>query len=218
MSNKTVVIISGGMDSVTLLYYMKNLLKYETYALTFDYGQRHRKEIESAVYNCNMLGIEHKVVDVSGVSQLLQGSALTSDIAVPEGHYAEESMKLTIVPNRNMIMLSMAIGYAVSIEADSVAYAAHSGDHAIYPDCRPEFVDAMNTVASVANYHQVKVQTPFIGMSKGDIAVIGKNLGVPFEHTWTCYKGEDKPCKKCGACVERIEAMVYAGVNDVQYA
>lgn len=209
--SKIVVIFSGGMDSTTLLYKMHKE-ENEIYALSFNYGQKHSKELEFAKKTCEKLNINHKIVDITSINQLLQGSSLTSDIEVPEGHYEEEIMKSTVVPNRNMIFLSLAIGYAVSIGSNKVYYAAHSGDHAIYPDCRPEFVEKMNFVSKIANYEPVTIETPFLNIDKGDIAIIGKELGVDFSETWTCYKGKDEPCGKCGACVERKEALEKAGL------
>ena len=155
MSQKVVVIFSGGMDSFTVLNLaVKKGL--EVFALSFNYGQRHKKELDYAASACQSLGVQHKVVDISAINQLIGGSSLTSDIDVAEGHYEEGSMKSTVVPNRNMILLSMAVGYAVSIDANKVYYGAHSGDHAIYPDCRPEFVNKMNDVCAIANYEAVE--------------------------------------------------------------
>lgn len=210
---KVVVIYSGGMDSCTLLHHALNL-GYEVHALSFYYGQRHKKELEYAAAECARLNVTHKVVNVSSINTLMQGSALTSNIDVPEGHYADENMKQTVVPNRNMIMLSMAIAYAVSIDGYAVMFGAHAGDHAIYPDCRGEFIDAMNAVSLIANYTPIRIMAPFIDKDKGDIAILGKSLGVDYSKTWTCYKGLDRPCGKCGACVERAEAMAKAGIVD----
>lgn len=212
--NKTVLIYSGGLDSTVALYLLKSQ-GYDVKALSVDYGQRHKKEIEFAKYHCRKLSIEHQVAGLTGITHLLAGSSQTSpDVAVPDGHYAEESMKLTIVPNRNMIMLSVAIGWAVSQKADSVAYAAHAGDHAIYPDCRPEFAEAMNEAAQLADWHQVSLLRPFVQWSKADIAAEGQRLGVEFELTWSCYKGGLSHCGTCGTCVERREAFTLAGITD----
>ncbi|HAB79167.1 MAG TPA: 7-cyano-7-deazaguanine synthase QueC, partial [Glaciecola sp.] len=160
-----------------------------------------------AKHVCAELGIEHKVVDISAINSLLGGSSLTDDIAIPEGHYEADNMKSTVVPNRNMILLSLAIAYAVSLEADTVYYGAHSGDHAIYPDCRPEFVQKMDEVSRIANFQPVTISTPFVDMSKIDILARGMDLGLDYTHTWTCYNGREKACGKCGACVERLEAF-----------
>ena len=155
MSEKAVVVYSGGMDSFTLLHKVRQQ-GFEVFALSFNYGQRHSVELSVAANVCQSLGVNHKVVDISAINSLIGGSSLTSDIDVPEGHYEEESMKATVVPNRNMILLSLAVGYAVSIESNKVFYGAHSGDHAIYPDCRPEFVHRMNDVCKIANYEEVE--------------------------------------------------------------
>ena len=166
--NKVVVIYSGGMDSFTVLNRAIKDGKH-VYALTFDYGQKHVKEIEYAANVCKELNIEHKIIDISAINQLLAGSSLTDYIDIPEGHYEEDSMKSTVVPNRNMILLSLAVGYAVSVEASQVYYGAHSGDHAIYPDCRPEFVLKMNDVCQIANYQPVEIFSPYLTQTKIDI-------------------------------------------------
>lgn len=210
---KAVVIYSGGMDSFTLLNELHQQDK-EIHAVSFNYGQRHSKELNYAAVVCQRLGITHKIVDVSAINQLMQGSSLTSDVDVPEGHYEEESMKATVVPNRNMIMISMAVAYAVSIEAQHVYIGAHAGDHAIYPDCRAEFITEINNVTAIANYFPVSVQAPYIAMSKGEIAEIGGLLSLDYSQAWTCYNGREKACGKCGACQERIEAMEFAGIVD----
>lgn len=203
---KTILIYSGGMDSTTLLY---KLLRAgnRVQALSFDYGQRHRKELQSAQKICRRLKVPHKIVDIAVVKDLMKGSALTSKIKVPEGHYASKRMKITVVPNRNMIFLALAIAQAVSLKFNRVAMAVHAGDHAIYPDCRPAFIKAMRSVSKIANYQSIDVYTPFLNITKRDIARLGRFLGVPYELTWTCYKGLKKPCGKCGACVERTEAL-----------
>lgn len=209
---KAVVVLSGGMDSATLLA-LALAEGFEVHALSFNYGQRHSKELESAKAQAEAAGIVHHVVDLP-ITDLLGGSALTDDIDVPEGHYADENMKLTVVPNRNAIMLSIAMGYAVSIKAPLIFFGAHAGDHAIYPDCRPEFVGAMNMVGKLANYEIVTVRAPFIDMDKGQIAALGLKLGVDYAKTWTCYKGGEVACGKCGSCTERLEAFEFAGIED----
>jgi 7-cyano-7-deazaguanine synthase len=213
MSAKVVVIYSGGMDSYTVLN--KAIQEgYDVHAVSFNYGQRHSKELEYASRVCKKHKIEHKVVDISTVNQLLSGSSLTDNIDVPEGHYEESSMKSTVVPNRNMMMLSMAVAYAVSIEAEAVYFGAHSGDHAIYPDCRTEFVEAMNAVCKIANYQAVEVRAPYLASSKIDILTDGLKLGLNYADTWTCYNGREKACGRCGACQERLEAFAENGVQD----
>ena len=216
--NSGVLIYSGGMDSTTLLYYLLHQ-NYHLKALSFNYGQRHAKELAAAAAICRKLDVPHQVVDLTAITGLIGGSSLTDPaLPVPEGHYTGENMKITVVPNRNMIMLSIAIGHAIALKYDAVAYAAHSGDHTIYPDCRPAFVEAMQQVAGLCDWHPVKIATPFIKMDKGDIAELGLQLGVPFELTWTCYNGRDRHCGKCGACQERREAFFKHGLADpIQY-
>lgn len=213
MSQNVVVIFSGGMDSFTVLHKALRDNK-KVHALSFDYGQRHKKELDYAARVCERLDVPHKVVDISAINQLIGGSSLTSDIDVPEGHYEEESMKQTVVPNRNMILLSMAVGYAVSIEANEVYYGAHSGDHAIYPDCRPEFVLRMNDVCQIANYEPVAIVCPYLDVSKTAILTDGLRMGLDYGQTWTCYNGRDKACGKCGACQERLEAFAENNATD----
>ncbi len=214
---KAVVIFSGGMDSFTLL---NKVIKegFEVYALTFDYGQKQVKEVHIAKTVCEGLSVPHKVLDISAINQLMQSSSLIGNDNVPEGHYESEQMKSTVVPNRNMILLSLAIAYAVDIKAGKVYYGAHSGDHAIYPDCRPEFVHKMNDVAGIANYEHVSIETPYLNATKGEILKDGINMGLSYENTWTCYNGREKACGKCGACVERLEAFADNNATDpVEY-
>jgi len=211
--NALVVIYSGGMDSFTVLNKAVATGK-AVYALSFNYGQRHKKELEYAVNVCKKLGISHKVVDISAINSLLAGSSLTDDIDVPDAEYAESNMKSTVVPNRNMILLSLAIGYAVSIQAQEVWYGAHSGDHAIYPDCRPEFVEAMNQVSLIANYEPIPVISPYLYQSKSEILADGIAMGLDYAQTWTCYNGRDKACGRCSACRERLQAFAENQLTD----
>jgi len=206
MAEKVVVIYSGGMDSFTLLNQAIAQGK-RAYALSFNYGQKHSKELHYAQKVCDDLGLPHKIVDITAISQLLLGSSLTDDIEIPEGHYEEDSMKSTVVPNRNMIMLSLAIAYAVSIKAEAVYYGAHGGDHAIYPDCRPEFIEKMAAVSKVANYEVVDIVAPFQSINKTEILAKGLAMGLDYAKTWTCYNGRERACGKCGACQERLEAF-----------
>lgn len=208
-----VLIYSGGMDSTVLLYDLAK--NFRVHALSIDYGQRHIKEIEAARAICHGTTASHRVVRLGALRELLKGTCLTDNATeVPEGHYAEESMKKTVVPNRNMIMLAVAAGYAMSIKAGSVAFAAHAGDHAIYPDCRPEFGEAMQQVFKLADWHTLKLMRPYIQKTKTDLVKIGTALGVPFAKTWSCYKGGKVHCGKCGTCVERKEAFHDAGIED----
>jgi len=211
---KTVIVYSGGLDSTVLLYHLRQA-GHELHALSVDYGQRHRCELEHAAAICEELAVPHSVADLSGLRPLLAGSSLTSPkIEVAEGHYTEETMKSTVVPNRNMILLSVATGHALSIKAGQIAYAAHSGDHAIYPDCRNEFADVMATAIKLADWEQVVLIRPFVDWTKADIVRRGAELGVPFTHTWSCYKGGALHCGRCGTCIERREAFDLANVDD----
>ncbi|MGO1692410.1 MAG: 7-cyano-7-deazaguanine synthase QueC [Marinobacter sp.] len=213
MTDTVVVIYSGGMDSFTLLHRAR-ARGLHVHALSFNYGQRHVRELDVASSVCAALDIPHKVIDIRAMSEVMSGSALTSGDDIPEGGYEEESMKATVVPNRNMILLSLATGYAVTVNANAVWYGAHGGDHAIYPDCRPEFVEKMDAVCRVANYEPVGVEAPFMRMSKGDILAEGLKLGLDYGNTWTCYNGREKACGLCGSCVERLEAFAENGLAD----
>lgn len=213
MSKTVVVIYSGGMDSFTLLH-LARAGGHQVHALSFDYGQRHVRELDCARAVCRELSVPHKVIDIRALGEVMSGSALTGEQVVPEGHYEENNMKSTVVPNRNMILLSLATGYAVTVEADEVWYGAHGGDHAIYPDCRPEFVAKMDAVCRVANYQPVGIEAPFMGMDKGEILAEGLGLNLDYSQTWTCYNGREKACGRCGSCVERLEAFASQGVSD----
>jgi len=210
---KCVVILSGGMDSTTLLYDVVNK-NYDVYALSFNYNQRHKKELLMAQATCKKLDIPHKILNLDILNEVAPSSLTRDEIEVPEGHYADDNMKLTVVPNRNMVMLGIATSYAISIKAEVLFYGAHGGDHTIYFDCRPEFIEALNTAIGLADWHKVKLAAPYSSCDKGDIAIIGKELNVDYSLTWTCYKGNEKACGKCGACQERLEAMEKAGIKD----
>jgi 7-cyano-7-deazaguanine synthase len=214
---KAVVILSGGMDSTTLLYDIHAHVTEDIHCLSFNYGQRHSKELEFAARTCATLGLTHKIVPFTDdLKSLLTASALT-DLTqeVPEGHYAADNMKATVVPNRNMIMLSLAAGYAISIGAQKLFYGAHAGDHTIYPDCRPEFLAAMQLALTLCHFDGgIALEAPYMNITKSDICAIGRDLGVPYGDTWTCYAGKDVPCGKCGACQERAEAFDFAGIPD----
>lgn len=212
---KTLVVCSGGLDSVTLAHKIATEESL-THLVSFDYGQRHKKELEYARRCAVRLGATHEVVDITDIGRRLTGSALTDGATVPEGHYAEETMRLTVVPNRNAIMLTIAFGVAMAKQAEAVAAAVHGGDHFIYPDCRPPFVQAFATMQRFAldGFAQIALETPFLLRSKADIVREGARLGVPFEETWSCYKGGVRHCGRCGTCVERREAFHLAGVDD----
>lgn len=214
-----IAVYSGGLDSTVLLYHLLDRGN-DVAALSVDYGQRHRRELDHARAVACQLGIEHETADLRGITHLLGGSSQTdSAIDVPHGHYAAESMKVTVVPNRNLILLAVASAWAISRRATCVAYAAHGGDHAIYPDCRPEFAEAVNACLGVADWHSIKLACPFLRLTKADIVARGAELGVPFGQTWSCYEGGQVHCGRCGTCVERREAFALAGVDDpTEYA
>jgi 7-cyano-7-deazaguanine synthase len=211
---KTVLILSGGMDSATLLY---DLIAHgdSVEAIGVNYKQRHGKELACAADLCNGLGVRFDVLDLSSLSGFLTGSSQSDpNVPVPFGKYDEPSMKLTVVPNRNMFMLAAAGAVAIARKADRLAYGAHAGDHTIYPDCRPEFVEAMGKAFGLCDWHTLALHAPYIDMTKGDICKRGVELRVPYEKTWTCYVGGDRPCGKCGSCTERAEAFEFAGIPD----
>lgn len=215
---KILFILSGGLDSATALYKLKT--EHEIIeAVTFDYGQRHRKEIGCAQKICDNLNISHKIINIQNFNELLQGSSLTTPaIQTPHGHYQEESMKQTIGPNRNAIMINIAAGYAISKKIHALGIGVHAGDHYIYPDCRPEFIESQQKTLSLANECEFKIFAPFLNVSKREIVALGDRLGVPFRYTWTCYEGNEKPCGKCGSCTERLEAFAQNGLKDpVEY-
>lgn len=212
------MLFSGGMDSTTLLYHLLDSA-YIVHAISFNYGQRHRKEINTASLFCNRLGVKHTIINLSFMQPLLIGSALTdTNIAIPHGYYTEETMRLTVVPNRNMMMLSIAGSIAVSENVDLLALAVHAGDHYIYPDCRPEFISALNAAFIVGNAGHAKqpfhIYAPYLYLTKTEIAQEGTRLGVPFEDTWTCYEGGEIHCGVCGSCQERRLGFIAANVPD----
>lgn len=216
MVQKGVIIVSGGMDSATLLYDLAHQ-GHDLHALTFDYGQKHIKEIECAKKLCATLKIPQKIVPMKFFAELVQSSLTQKDQEVPEGKYDALNMKQTVVPNRNMVMLSIAAAFALSTKRDYLFYGAHSGDHAIYPDCRPPFVNAMRQAFNLCDWNRVRLEAPYLKLNKTDILRIGLPLGVPYENTWSCYKGGEKPCGACGACTERAEAFRTIGVPDPSY-
>ena len=208
----SVIIVSGGLDSITLLYD-----KAETIALavSFDYGQNHgTKELPFAAHHCRKLGIPHITIPLSFMHRYFKSSLLDGAEAIPEGHYAEENMKSTVVPFRNGIMLAIATGIAESHGLTRVYIANHGGDHTIYPDCRPDFIQAMDGAATAGTFVNVRIEAPYTNITKADIVCRGTALGVDYSKTWSCYKGSDVHCGKCGTCVERKEAFLEAGVKD----
>lgn len=213
----SVIIVSGGMDSVTLLYDMKDRIAM---GLSFDYGSNHNsREIACAALHCKRLGIRHIVITLDFMRGLFKSSLLEGADAIPEGHYADDNMKSTVVPFRNGIMLAVAAGVAESHGLKYLLIANHGGDHAVYPDCRPEFIAAMSSATKAGTYPGVEVLAPYTDKTKGEIALIGKALGIDYSETWSCYKGGEKHCGKCGTCVERREALEYAGIDDpTEYA
>ena len=208
----SIIIVSGGMDSVTLLYDYKDRIAL---GISFDYGSNHNaKEIPFAKLHCERLEIKHITIPLDFMHQYFKSSLLEGADAIPEGHYQDENMKSTVVPFRNGIMLAIAAGMAESYGLSHVMIANHGGDHAIYPDCRPEFISAMSNATEAGSYNGVTVLAPYTNITKGDIARRGKELGIDYNETWSCYKGSEKHCGKCGTCVERKEALHYAGIED----
>ena len=204
---KTVVIFSGGLDSTTLLYHLI-ALGHQVKAISFDYGQRHRKELDAARAIAGLLSIEHRIVNVSGLAEIFGSNALTDHKkSVPHGEYSQETMQITVVPNRNMIMISIATGWAIATGYDSVAFGAHSGEYTPYPDCQPAFAIAINSATQVCDYSPIEVLAPFVNWSKADIVRRGIDLRVNFELTWSCYEGGTKPCGRCSTCLDRHYAF-----------
>jgi 7-cyano-7-deazaguanine synthase len=219
-----VVVFSGGMDSFTLLH---SVLRQEVtipldniYALSFNYGQRHKRELSAAKIVCDRHGVSQHFISLAFLNDLSPISALTSDTPVPHGHYAAPSMKQTVVPGRNTIMLAAALAFAEGLDPDRpgiIYYGAHSGDHDIYPDCRPAYIEAMQAVVYTATEGRVILRAPFMDMTKGDILKHGLNIGLlaeNYRNTWTCYAGGAVSCGKCGSCTERLLAFDEAGMID----
>ena len=207
----SVIVLSGGMDSTTLLHERKDNIAL---AVTFDYGSKHNaREIECARKNCELLGIEHIVMPLDFMGKYFKSSLLIGGEEIPEGHYEDENMKSTVVPFRNGIMLAIAGGLAESRGLKKVMLANHGGDHAIYPDCRPGFVDTMSEALRQGTYDGIVIDAPYTNITKSDIARIGKRIGVDYNLTYSCYKGGEKHCGKCGTCVERFEALRDAGIE-----
>ncbi|SFH45505.1 7-cyano-7-deazaguanine synthase QueC [Modicisalibacter xianhensis] len=218
-SRKAVVIYSGGMDSYTVLH--KSLREgFEVHALSFHYGQRHARELKVAEQVCLDLDIPHRLIDIRAIHSLMDGSALTdTERAMPQGEYGQDNLTATMVPNRNMVLLSLAIAHAVNIGASICFYGAHGGDHVLYPDCRPEFVDKMNDVAAIANFDPVRIEAPYLHSDKASILADGLSMGLDYARTWTCYLGEELACGQCGSCRERLAAFAANRLTDpLRYA
>lgn len=212
MNKDSVLIVSGGMDSITMLYEYKERIAL---GISFDYGSNHNaREIPFAAMHCERLGIKHIVINLGFMHQYFKSSLLEGAEAIPEGNYDDENMKSTVVPFRNGIMLSIAAGVAESNGLKYVMMANHGGDHTIYPDCRPEFINAIDSAATAGTFNNVRVVAPYTAITKSDIARIGKQLGIDYTETWSCYKGGSLHCGKCGTCVERKEALQEAGIED----
>ncbi|MDD6111663.1 MAG: 7-cyano-7-deazaguanine synthase QueC [Prevotellaceae bacterium] len=212
MEKDSLIIVSGGMDSITLLHERKDTIAL---AVSFDYGSNHNaREIPFARLHCQRLGIRHVVIPLAFMQQYFKSSLLEGADAIPDGHYADSNMKSTVVPFRNGIMLSIAVGIAESNSLRRVLIANHGGDHAIYPDCRPEFITAIDAAAKAGTYVDVTIEAPYTNISKTDIARRGKSLAIDYSETWSCYKGGQVHCGTCGTCVERKEALREAGIAD----
>ena len=212
MEKDCILVLSGGMDSTTLLYEYKERIAL---AVTFDYGSLHNaREIACAAENCRLLGIEHLVIPLGFIGEYFKSSLLESPDAIPEGNYDDDNMKSTVVPFRNGIMLAVACGLAESRGLRHVMLANHGGDHAIYPDCRPGFVDAMGRAMEEGTYEHIGIFAPYTNLTKSDIARHGRDLGMDYALTYSCYKGGEKHCGRCGTCRERREAMADAGIDD----
>jgi 7-cyano-7-deazaguanine synthase len=211
---KLIVLLSGGMDSVSLLYHCRR--EHEVVAaLSFDYGAKHHaRELPWAAHHAAKFGLPHEVITLNFMAKLFKSNLLQGGEAIPDGHYTAPSMKQTVVPFRNGIMLSIAAGWAESIGAEGIAIAAHAGDHAIYPDCRADFMESMGLAIERGTYEQVQIMRPFVNLTKSEIAQIGHQAGVDFGETWSCYKGASLHCGTCGTCVERREAFLLADLLD----
>lgn len=208
----SIIVLSGGMDSTTLLYEYQSRIAL---AVSFDYGSNHnQRELAFAALHCERLGIKHLIIPLDFIHRYFHSSLLSGAEAVPEGNYDDENMRSTVVPFRNGIMLAVAAGLAEDNGLQQIMMANHAGDHAIYPDCRPAFVQAMDEAVHAGTYNGVRLFTPYTHLTKADIARRGKVLGIDYSETWSCYKGGEHHCGKCGTCTERIEALQEAGVED----
>lgn len=208
----SIIVVSGGMDSITMLYEYQDRIAQ---AVSFHYGSNHNdKELAFAKLHCERLGIPHLIIPLDFIGKYFESSLLQGAEAIPEGNYDDENMKSTVVPFRNGIMLAVAAGLAETHHLNCVMLANHSGDHAIYPDCRPEFVNSMSDAIAAGTYDGIRIFAPYTNITKADIARRGKQLGIDYAETWSCYKGGEHHCGKCGTCTERIEALRDAGIID----
>ena len=214
MKKKALIILSGGLDSTVLAHDIINRGEKPLAAISFDYGQKHTRELHCAQEQAKILKIDHQIVALPFIGELFDSALLQGGGKLPEGHYEDENMKQTVVPNRNMIMLSIAAGIAISQQRTELFYGAHGGDHAIYPDCRPDFVNAMHDALQLCDWNRLKLHVPFLRDNKAKIVALGLELGVDFSKTWTCYVGAKRPCGKCGSCVERMEAFALNKTSD----
>ena len=213
-SKKVIVLLSGGIDSVTALYYARREYSVVS-AVSFDYGSKHNhREIPFAEYHCHNLKIDHKIVEIDFINQYFESHLLQSGDDIPEGKYDEENLKKTVVPFRNGIMLAIAAGLAESHGFRGLVIAAHTGDHAIYPDCREDFMISMGEAIKKGTMAGIDLIRPFISMSKADIIRRGGELEIDFSRTWSCYVGGTTHCGRCGTCLERREAFVAAKMVD----
>lgn len=210
----SIVLLSGGLDSTVLLAKLVSENR-RVFAMGINYGQRHSRETEAAKAICAHYGVEYRLADLSNISSFFGKNSLTDkSVPVYEGVYNEDGMKNTVVPARNLLLISVATSWAIAEKCDTVAYAAHGGDHAIYPDCREEFAQKLDSVIRISDWHPVRLERPFVGMTKGEIVTLGTRLGAPLHLTWSCYNGGEKHCGKCATCLERAEAFRSAGVPD----
>jgi len=211
---KVLVLCSGGMDSITALHWAAREHAVAG-VVSFDYGAKHNaRELPFAAEHARQIGAPHTIIPLEFIGRLFASDLLQSGGAIPEGHYEDRTMRQTVVPFRNGIMLAAAGGLAESLGAEGLVIAAHSGDHAIYPDCREEFMQGMAAALRHGTYAAVQLLRPFIGLTKAQIAAEGARLGVDFARTWSCYVGGEIHCGKCGTCVERREAFQLAGLPD----
>ena len=212
MTKDAIIVLSGGLDSTTMLYEFRDRIAL---AVSFHYGSNHNdKELAFARLHCERLGIPHMIISLDFIGKYFHSSLLEGADAIPEGNYDDENMRSTVVPFRNGIMLAVAAGLAENNHLTTLMIANHAGDHAIYPDCRPEFIQAMDSAVSNGTYEHVRIFAPYTSITKADIARRGKELGIDYTETWSCYKGGEHHCGECGTCRERKEALALAGIED----